>query len=383
LAALVVVAFHAWQSPWHDPSGGTTSFVRSTAQNLYGGWTTDFLTILGNGAATVDLFFVISGFVLLQSLTRGADSNWANAARFAVARIFRIYPAVLVTLGTFILIFCATGASLCSPTAYEPIKLLRNALLLDTEVVGVMWTLRVEMLAIPLFILGFVLFRYLGNAGSAVLLAMLLALATSGSFTGLASPTLGLALLPFFAVGMVVFGVGKKPWSWLPSPLAAVLVVAAMGVMIAASSLPRFGARLHHIEMVCDAYIVGLLAFANLGIVGRFFEHSIVRFYGRISYSLYLINPLTLFAFWHMRDELGWVMRLPVPGILIAFALFVISVTVTTPIAWLMYRYVERPGLALGRRLVAGRFREWLPLPARSRRSEQAASMTAAEAKLA
>jgi peptidoglycan/LPS O-acetylase OafA/YrhL len=49
--------------------------------------------------------------------------------------------------------------------------------------------------------------------------------------------------------------------------------------------LPDFGARPYHIETVCDAYIVGLLAFANLGTVGRFFEHPIVRFYGRISYS--------------------------------------------------------------------------------------------------
>ena len=134
LAALVVVAFHAWQSPWHDPSGATTSFVHSTAENLFGGWTTDLLTILGNGAAAVSLFFVISGFVLLQSLTRGRDLNCANAVRFIAARVFRIYPAVLATIGTFVLIFYTTGASLSSPAAYTPIKLLQNALLLDTQI---------------------------------------------------------------------------------------------------------------------------------------------------------------------------------------------------------------------------------------------------------
>jgi peptidoglycan/LPS O-acetylase OafA/YrhL len=172
LAALVVVAFHAWQSPWQDPSGATGSFVHSTAENLYGGWTTGVLSMLGNGAAAVNLFFVISGFVLLQSLMRGPDSIGADAARFVVARLFRIYPAVLVTIGTFILIFLATGASICSPSAYTPVKQLRNALLLDTDVVGIMWTLRVEMLAIPLFILGFVLFRRLGAVGLAILLGM-------------------------------------------------------------------------------------------------------------------------------------------------------------------------------------------------------------------
>jgi peptidoglycan/LPS O-acetylase OafA/YrhL len=362
LAALVVVASHAWRSPWNDPSGGTTTFLTLSAEHVYGGWTTDVLTILGNGSAAIDLFFVISGFVLLQSLTRGPDSNGVNAARFVVVRVFRIYPAVLVTIGTFILIFYATGASICSPAAHEPIKLLRNALLLDAEIVGVMWTLRIEMLAIPLFILGFFLLRRFGNVALVILLAILLALATWRVWNELIDPTLGLALLSFFAVGMLVFGVGKKPWSWIPSGLAAAFLIVAIAVILSVPLLPDFGARPYHIETVCDAYIVGLLAFANLGAVGRFFEHPIVRFYGRISYSFYLINPLTLFAFWHMPEALGQIMQLPIPGILVALTMFLISVAVTTPIAWLMYKYVERPGVALGRRLVAVQFKEWLPL---------------------
>jgi peptidoglycan/LPS O-acetylase OafA/YrhL len=109
LAALVVVASHAWRSPWNDPSGSTTTFLYSSAEQVYGGWTTDVLSILGNGAAAVNLFFVISGFVLLQSLTRGPDSNWVNAARFVVARVSRIYPAVLVTIGAFILNLLCDG----------------------------------------------------------------------------------------------------------------------------------------------------------------------------------------------------------------------------------------------------------------------------------
>jgi peptidoglycan/LPS O-acetylase OafA/YrhL len=105
----------------------------------------------------------------------------------------------------------ATGASICSPAAYEPIKLLRNGLLLDAEIVGVMWTLRIEMLAIPLFILGFFLLRRFGNVALVIPLAILLALATWRVWTGPIDPTLGLALLPFFAVGSLVFGVEKSP----------------------------------------------------------------------------------------------------------------------------------------------------------------------------
>ena len=65
-----------------SPSGLCTTFLYSSAEHVYGGWTTDVLSVLANGAAAVNLFFVISGFVLLQSLTRGPDLNWVNAARF-------------------------------------------------------------------------------------------------------------------------------------------------------------------------------------------------------------------------------------------------------------------------------------------------------------
>ena len=101
-------------------------------------------------------------------------------------------------------------------------------MLLDAEIVGVMWTLRIEMLAIPLFILGFFLLRRFGNVALVILLAILLALATWRVWIELIDPTLGLALLSFFAAGMLVFGVGKKPWSCIPSGLAAALLIVAI-----------------------------------------------------------------------------------------------------------------------------------------------------------
>jgi peptidoglycan/LPS O-acetylase OafA/YrhL len=63
-----------------------------------------------------------------------------------------------------------------------------------------------------------------------------------------------------------------------------------------------------------------------------------------------------------MPEALGQIMQAPVPGILVALAMFLISVAAATPIAWLMHKYVERPGIALGRRLLAVQFKEWLPV---------------------
>lgn len=285
LAALVVVAEHVWQSIWNDPSGGTRSFIRSTAEGVYGGWTTYALSILGNGQAAVNLFFVISGFVLLQSLVRGPATTTTNTARFIIARLFRIYPAVIATIGIFLLVFYSTNLTLSSPAAYAPLSLLRNALLVDVSINGVMWTLQLELIAIPLFIIGFFLFRYRGVIALAALLAALLILATAKQWNDLVGTPLGLQLLPFFAVGMIVYAIGRKVSLRFSPPIAMLLVIVGIAGMLAGDALPPFGVRTHHIEMVCDGLVVGLLAFGNLAVLGKIFDHTIARFYGRISYS--------------------------------------------------------------------------------------------------
>ena len=355
LAALVVAADHVWQSPWRDASGETRSFIPSPANDVFGGWTTLVLWTFGNGLAAVNLFFVISGFVLLQSLMRGPASITANTTRFVIARLFRIYPAAVATIGVFFLVFEATGTHISDPANYAPLSLLRNAFLIDTSINGVMWTLKLEVIAIPLFIVGFLLFRYLGVIALAVLLAAILILATWKPWINLVDTPLGLRLLPFFAVGMIVFAFGRKGSEWCPAPIAAlVLVLAAVGTLVPPALLSTDFQTKHHVEMVCDAIIVGLLAFGSIGRLGKLFDHSIVRFYGRISYSFYLVNPLTLIVYWNAPGVLGrLVLGSGIPGIVMALIMLVTSVVVTTPIAWLIYRYVERPGISIGKLIAA------------------------------
>jgi peptidoglycan/LPS O-acetylase OafA/YrhL len=320
-----------------------------------GGWTTLILSIFGNGFAAVNLFFVISGFVLLQSLMRGPDPIAANTSRFVIARVFRIYPAAVATIGLFYLVFAVTGAHISDPATFAPMSLLRNVLLIGFSINGVMWTLKLEIIAVPLLIVGFLLFRYLGGIALAVLLTATLILENHWQWVNLVDTPFGLRLLPFFAVGMIVFAFGRKVSEWCPAPLASVmLILAAVGTLALQPLLSIEWESEHHIEMVCDGVIVGLLAFGSIGRLGKFFDNSIVRFYGRISYSFYLVNPLTLLVYWNSPDALGrLVLGSGIPGIGSALIMFVTSVAVTTPIAWLMYRYVERPGISIGKSIAA------------------------------
>jgi peptidoglycan/LPS O-acetylase OafA/YrhL len=102
-------------------------------------------------------------------------------------------------------------------------------------------------------------------------------------------------------------------------------------------------------EAILAAVVVAYLAYGALGPMGRLFDHPIVRFYGRISYSFYLLHPLTLIVLWRMPDEIGSIVQWGVPTALVAFGLTAITTVAITPLAWLTYHYVERPGVTLGR----------------------------------
>ena len=116
-------------------------------------------SIVFNGHAALTMFFVLSGFVLFLSLDRGPQRIPLALSRFSIARTLRIYMPIIGNIALFYLLFRFFGAALpgVSDAAYAPISLLRNALLIDTSINGVMWSLQLEILAIPLIFLGYFL----------------------------------------------------------------------------------------------------------------------------------------------------------------------------------------------------------------------------------
>jgi peptidoglycan/LPS O-acetylase OafA/YrhL len=97
---------------------------------------------------------------------------------------------------------------------------------------------------------------------------------------------------------------------------------------------------------------------------------GIVRFYGRISYSFYLLHALTLTVLWRIPEPLG-VLVAGMPGPLLALLLSAGSVPAVTPLAWLSWRYVELRGIALGSRAMQGWQELAAALPSFRRRPQQ------------
>lgn len=84
IAALLVVLWHAsiFLGPYGTGLGG----------RLFG----------SGGSMGVDLFFLISGFIMVHT-TRGSDGSWRDAAVFAIKRAARIWPVWIVAAALFVL----------------------------------------------------------------------------------------------------------------------------------------------------------------------------------------------------------------------------------------------------------------------------------------
>jgi peptidoglycan/LPS O-acetylase OafA/YrhL len=355
VAALMVAAYHSWQSTWLDSNGKVRNFLAlSDGQGLTSYHANLILRVIGNGYGAVVLFFVISGFVLSGSLARGPQGLPQSASRFLIARLFRIYPAVFATVGLFAALFWTSGVFIDTPKAYIPLGLLRNALLIDTSIDGVTWSLQLELIAIPLIVLAYFGWRLWGVTVSVVLFFCLAALSFWGPWNRVIGAPNLFGTIHAFIPGVAAFFLAPKLLKGC-SPRIATLTLAGTITGFLASR-PILGVGSHWAvlsEAVFGAIAVAILAFGHPGGFGRMFDVSLIRFFGRISYSFYLLHPLTLMVMWKMPHVLANAIKAGLPVLVVAIVLFVASTAAVTPLAFATYRWVERPGVTAGRGLVA------------------------------
>ena len=138
----MVALFHIGQAYFFTSAGLQQSLISPSLKTLEFTWSDQLFRILGNGPGAVVLFFVLSGFVLTLVLQQGTERGITKASLFFLARICRIYPAVISTLVIFVALFFFTGLSLTSPEQYSPWIIFLNGLLLYTTIDGVMWSLQ-------------------------------------------------------------------------------------------------------------------------------------------------------------------------------------------------------------------------------------------------
>jgi peptidoglycan/LPS O-acetylase OafA/YrhL len=328
VAALAVALMHV-----------TSSFVDGPSRGSLDGAGLFLIKALSNGYGAVVAFFVISGFVLARSL----DRNFA-VARFLRARIFRLFPAAITTILIFTAVFYTSGFNLYRDASYGPLNILANMLMLRINIDAVMWSMKAELAATPLIILCAWLCRQYGARPVIAIAVVLFGLSFAGQYSHALGDDTNLAPLYAFPVGVLLHFRGRALCEKL-SPAAVTLGALTSVVLFCGCSFFKpVGTFTLLVQCVTAAVLVGLVAYRGEAVLFTVLDHAIVRFYGKISYSFYLLHPLALWsAGWVIVALMKQFESLPVSLILVVA--FVYSVVAITPLAYASWRFVEWPAM--------------------------------------
>jgi peptidoglycan/LPS O-acetylase OafA/YrhL len=300
------------------------------------------------GFMGVDVFFVISGYLITGNILRDVREDRFSLVQFYVRRTRRIYPALIsIVVATYLL-----GAIWCSPLMFLDLaKECTHALLsisniqywreshkyfaANSDELAMLhcWSLSLEeqfYLVWPVFLLWA---HKLGRAFPAIL-ASTVASILGAILLSNADSSAVFFLMPFrifeFGCGAITLYLENLPRK---QTVNLTLSVAGLGAILASLVLLR--SDLPHLEMYSLIPSVGAAAVILSGSkagAGRLLSHPLAVAVGAISYSLYLCHwPIIFFA----RFIFG-----PAANSLNGTILIVAGMFLT---ATIMYRFVERP----------------------------------------
>lgn len=308
------------------------------------------------------LFFVLSGFVLVLSLTR-EPLNVRVAISFYLRRSFRIYPALWLAvifsgLVTYFVSYFAEAPrtsswflAVFSPDL-TPLDFAKSATGFGTKVLPPLWTIRVELIA-------------------SILLPILAWWAMRGRFyiAGVAAlmliMTLAIADLHHHAVNyMVDFAIGAAIVPWIPYEKFThsrsddrVIALFALGILVFFRIFDPSWRFESNYEGVVPDLVEALSAGVLVAIAAiRPESLSILKlpqliFIGDISYSIYLLHfPIVVLV--------GKLMGIAMPDFIDAHqdiaAVFLSTMTIllVIPLSALTYQWIELPSIAFGKRLL-------------------------------
>jgi peptidoglycan/LPS O-acetylase OafA/YrhL len=327
------------------------------------------------GWVALPIFFVVSGFCIHLSYTQ---TRTPSVKAFYIRRFFRIYPAYLLGLFFFAFFFPVTRLPFNKLTYWAEFGAhlfqFHNWFATSLYTInGSYWTIAIEVqlyLLFPLFLLFARRFSY------AWLLVVLAALELSEhSFSGLfcyghgGFPPPWLMASPFFfcfswAIGAAMADAYLSGKSF---PLAKIhpIVWLIPGLLTGSNRAYEFSFTFFALATAGTIwrYLVSGAGRERKSILGRF-----VRTTGLYSYSIYLIHSPIMLA-------VAQVYETHFPGIeknpFLIYLAGASSWLIFFPISMLMYHWVEKPGIALGKRVL----RAWSQ-PGRSQLNTQPVSAT-------
>jgi peptidoglycan/LPS O-acetylase OafA/YrhL len=329
IAALTVVGYHVGNQLESPAYGGFDAFIHRT------------LLALSNGVGAVVTFFVLSGFVLARSLEGNPSS-----IRFFRNRLFRLFPAAIGVVSLLTILHWQFGFYVGYEATFGPIEVILNLLMMRSDINGVMWSMTVECAATPLILSSYWLFQKNGARPLWSLITVLVALSSWGPYVHLLGGFTTLAPLYAFVVGVLLHFQGAAITSLIDRRLATTAGIAAMTVFCICGTRTQ-SALVLLLECLSASTLILLIVWHPTTPLFKPLDFKLVRFYGRISYSFYLLHPLGISIAFRVFDPL--IISLPDVPLSIRMVLTTLaSIVLTTPAAYLAWRFIEIPAIAVG-----------------------------------
>lgn len=350
MAAIGVILFH----------------IEFQLSNILGYHFVEHIPIISEGFRGVDLFFILSGFIMMH--VHRDDFHTITGLeffRFVSLRAIRSYPLNIVVL-LLIFILVAEDQSFVawyrhiSPeysNAFSPIGFLQSLFLANRWIMpdygewnAPVWSLSIEFIAYPFFpALAFVLLRekswFRSLLYSVVLIASLVVLELS---MGLAETN----IVGRFSIIRVV--------TCFPAGVALYRFVCLAGAQADNARWASWGAfgsciALLLITFIRNATVLAPFCFSTLiaslfyqsGTIDRILRSRTAIFLGNISFALYLVHFVPLSLLCYLIDR-GFI---PASGVSITASLAVFML-LCVAISAVLHYLVERPAQRIGRRLL-------------------------------
>lgn len=277
------------------------------------------------GTYGVELFFVISGFVILPSVKR------YSVRQFAIRRFLRLYPLFFVLSAVFVVLNGLTDSypKLNNWQAIASGFLFLNLFNGTEQLTPNAWSLTYEVIFYILLCLGYhELFRSQRPFRASLVVGL------SALFWFL------YPIVTFFVFGLLIRTLHDRGWR-MPNRLAWPIELASGLACIWFASRSWFAynhqdlANPIVIGIMLSTAIYFLVASQPQSLTGKLFSARWIVYLGTVSYSLYLVHPYTYFACRSLFKQLG-LFGDNIPLSVLAFF------AVTTPITLLVTHYVHR-----------------------------------------
>jgi peptidoglycan/LPS O-acetylase OafA/YrhL len=326
IAALSVVFFHVLYVP--KPSPTVANYVANEIMNF--------------GITGPFLFFIISGFSLCLTMPRH-DRSVTPDLSFGISRFFRIAPAfffmLMVTIARDYFFF---GFGYSFSNILLSMSFLFNLVPGHQEgIVWASWTIGVEML----FYVAFLPLYRLGIKWQIVIiLAALILFGILGCFVSIGYMYWSfIGYFPLFVFGMIAF----ELYSYVRTrDSAKILGRLLIGIGVTIIVLCIFENPVGRNLIFRFPVGVGYSAVLLGGVLchPKVLSVKPLLFYGRISYSLYLVHAPIIYA----CSRLFSVVSANVSGDLAYVVCAIITLSIATVCAHMMYEFIEKPGIRLG-----------------------------------